>query len=78
MLAEIAHSRAEIDQARLLVLSAARRIDISSPKNAMQDIGMAKVTYFKLSVKGYGHVQLMLYNSFALTVHRTYYGPESH
>ncbi|KAI8852946.1 acyl-CoA dehydrogenase domain protein [Chytridium lagenaria] len=39
----IAASRAEIDQARLLVLRAADKIDRVGAKNAMNDIGLAKV-----------------------------------
>ncbi|OCF45832.1 acyl-CoA dehydrogenase [Kwoniella heveanensis CBS 569] len=44
IVADIAHSRAEIDQARLLVLAAARRIDTEGAKGAMQDIGITKFT----------------------------------
>ncbi|WVR04678.1 hypothetical protein IAU60_001689 [Kwoniella sp. DSM 27419] len=44
VLADIAHSRAEIDQARLLVLAAARRIDVAGAKGALQDIGISKFT----------------------------------
>ncbi|KAK4686954.1 acyl-CoA dehydrogenase, partial [Tremellales sp. Uapishka_1] len=44
VLADIAHSRAEIDQARLLVLAAARQIDLHGAKKAMKDIGIAKFT----------------------------------
>lgn len=40
--ANIAKSRMEIDQARMLVLSAALQIDRSRAKGAMKDIGMAK------------------------------------
>jgi alkylation response protein AidB-like acyl-CoA dehydrogenase len=43
ILTEIAKSRAEIDQARLLVLTAAHQIDVARPKGAMKDIGVAKV-----------------------------------
>lgn len=43
MLADIAHSRAEIDQSRLLVLAAARQIDVAGAKGALQDIGISKV-----------------------------------
>ncbi|WWC86845.1 uncharacterized protein L201_001724 [Kwoniella dendrophila CBS 6074] len=51
VLADIAHSRAEIDQARLLVLAAARRIDIAGAKGAMQDIGIAKFTVPSMALK---------------------------
>lgn len=43
VLADIANSRAEIDQARLLVLAAARQIDLHGAKKAMKDIGISKV-----------------------------------
>jgi acyl-CoA dehydrogenase len=39
----IAKSRMEIDQARMLVLSAALQIDKYRAKGAMKEIGMAKV-----------------------------------
>jgi acyl-CoA dehydrogenase len=45
VLADIAHSRAEIDQSRLLVLAAARQIDIHGAKGALKEIGLAKVSY---------------------------------
>ncbi len=45
MLADIAHSRAELDQARLLVLSAARQIDLHGAKGALKEIGIAKVGF---------------------------------
>jgi acyl-CoA dehydrogenase len=44
ILADIAKSRAEIDSARLLVLSAAHQIDEVRAKGAMKDIGIAKFT----------------------------------
>lgn len=44
ILSEIAKSRAEIDQARLLVLTAAHQIDAVRAKGAMKDIGVAKVS----------------------------------
>ncbi|ORY30359.1 acyl-CoA dehydrogenase/oxidase [Naematelia encephala] len=42
VLADVANSRAEIDQARLLVLAAARRIDVVGAKGALKEIGIAK------------------------------------
>jgi len=44
VLADIAHSRAEIDQSRFLVLAAARQIDIYGAKGALKEIGLAKVS----------------------------------
>jgi len=43
---DIAKSRSEIDGARLLVLTAALRIDIARAKGAMKDIGIAKVSFY--------------------------------
>ncbi|CEG66292.1 Putative Acyl-CoA dehydrogenase NM domain-like protein [Rhizopus microsporus] len=43
IVADIATSRIEIDQARYLVLSAARKIDEAKAKGAMKEIGMAKI-----------------------------------
>jgi len=44
VVANIANSRMEIDQARLLVLTAALQIDLVKAKGAMREIGMAKAT----------------------------------
>lgn len=43
IVAEVAKSRLQIDQARLLVLSAANQIDRLQAKGAMKDIGMSKI-----------------------------------
>jgi len=50
-LADIAHSRAEIDQSRLLVLAAARQIDINGAKGALKEIGLAKVSFLTIGNK---------------------------
>ncbi|CCM02826.1 uncharacterized protein FIBRA_04938 [Fibroporia radiculosa] len=42
VVSEIAHSRAEIESARLLVLSAALQIDKAKAKGALKEIGIAK------------------------------------
>ena len=44
VIADIAKSRAEIESARLLVLSAAIQIDKYKAKGALKEIGIAKVT----------------------------------
>ncbi|AFR97530.2 acyl-CoA dehydrogenase [Cryptococcus neoformans C23] len=51
VLADIAHSRAEIDQSRLLVLAAARQIDVAGAKGALQDIGISKFTVPKMALQ---------------------------
>lgn len=43
VLANIAKSRAQIEQARLLVVAAAKQIDLHGAKTAMKEIGIAKV-----------------------------------
>jgi acyl-CoA dehydrogenase len=43
IVADIAKSRMDIDQARFMVLNAAKRIDEVKAKGAMKEIGMAKV-----------------------------------
>jgi acyl-CoA dehydrogenase len=43
VIADIAKSRAEIEGARLLVLSAALQIDKYKAKGALKEIGIAKV-----------------------------------
>jgi len=48
VVANIAKSRMEIDQARLLVLTAALQIDLVKAKGAMREIGMAKATIPKV------------------------------
>lgn len=44
VLADIAKSRAEIEGARMLVVMAARQIDLYKAKGALKDIGIAKFT----------------------------------
>lgn len=51
VLADIAHSRAEIDQARFLVLAAARQIDKKGAKGALKDVGVAKFTVPSVTLK---------------------------
>ncbi|NXD32509.1 IBR3 dehydrogenase, partial [Spelaeornis formosus] len=51
VVADIAHSRAEIDQARLLVLAAARQIDKHGAKGALKEIGLAKFTVPTVALK---------------------------
>ncbi|RSH92212.1 hypothetical protein EHS25_008627 [Saitozyma podzolica] len=51
VLADIANSRAEIDQARLLVLSAARQIDLHGAKAALKEIGIAKFTVPQMALR---------------------------
>ena len=45
VIADIAKSRAEIESARLLVLSAAIQIDKYKAKGALKEIGIAKVGF---------------------------------
>ena len=49
ILQEIARSRADIDSGRLLVLSAALKIDKHQAKGAMKEIAIAKVRFWLLS-----------------------------
>jgi acyl-CoA dehydrogenase len=51
ILSDIAKSRAEIDSARLLVLSAARRIDQVKAKGALKEIGLAKFTVPEMALR---------------------------
>ncbi|KAG2152941.1 acyl-CoA dehydrogenase/oxidase [Suillus clintonianus] len=50
VVAEIARSRAEIESARLLVLSAALQIDKQRAKGALKEIGIAKVRLLSYSI----------------------------
>ncbi|KAG8995916.1 hypothetical protein FRB94_008709 [Tulasnella sp. JGI-2019a] len=50
IVANIAHSRAEIESARLLVLSAAHQIDKVKAKGAMKEIGIAKLVVPTMAV----------------------------
>jgi acyl-CoA dehydrogenase len=47
VLSDIAKSRADIEGARLLVLSAALQIDKHQAKGAMKEVGIAKVRMFR-------------------------------
>ncbi|RKO88004.1 acyl-CoA dehydrogenase/oxidase [Blyttiomyces helicus] len=47
----VAQSRMEIDQARLLVLRAARSMDVRGPKDAMNEIAMAKVVVPSMCIR---------------------------
>ena len=47
VLSDIAKSRADIEGARLLVLSAALQIDKYQAKGAMKEVGIAKVSKFR-------------------------------
>ncbi len=75
ILADIAKSRAEIDSARLLVLSAAHQIDEVRAKGAMKDIGIAKVSLIIWFVSPW-HNSLMIHPS-RPTVHRPRHGSSS-
>lgn len=51
ILEDIALSRAELDQARLLVLSAAKAVDDKGAKGALKEIGMAKFVVPNIALK---------------------------
>lgn len=51
VIADIAKSRAEIESARLLVLSAAVQIDKFRAKGALKEIGIAKVSLTPATIK---------------------------
>ena len=51
VVADIAKSRAEIESARLLVLSAALQIDKFKAKGALKEIGIAKVSFLFVSLR---------------------------
>lgn len=50
IVAGVAESRIEIEQARLLVLMAAQRIDAGTAKDALRDIGMSKVAVVRTAL----------------------------
>lgn len=70
VVANIAQSRIEIDQARLMVLSAALQIDLVRAKGAMKDIGMAKVRWGPFLFVGFER-ELGLMDSFGGAGSRT-------
>ena len=48
---DIARSRMEIDQARMLVLAASHQVDLHHAKGARKEIGMAKVVVPSMACK---------------------------